>query len=414
LKQEINPRWLEVEGTIYIPKSNSGITLEYTGMNASVTFKQADVILLTFPLDNVFNADESRMDLFYYSLKQADIGPAMSFPIFTVAASRLLDYGCSSQSYLLKSVFPYTRGPFGQFSEQADDNVLTNGGTDPAFPFLTAHGGYLQAIVYGILGLKYSTRLNPDSQKIERFLKFDPVKLHAFPGGVLVRGIIYMGQRLDITLTDDEGIITHYGNAPILVEIQHRNAMSGNYTIKPNTQFIVPAYEPYQNINGSFTECSPISNLTAGAPAEVALSAIDGNNYTYWQPLTREPGRLLIDLKEKKKISSGLVIWGARPAKSLSVYAFMHENEPYEDNYEEILLHFNETKFEKIVDNLPINISEPFDPRYLKEVKLLPNNETIFNIEREDIYTRYVIVEITDAIDQDRPEGGTLNEFALL
>lgn len=412
LNKPINPKWVDVKDNIHIPKSETGITLEYSGMNSSVLIKQADVILLTFPLNYIIDENLSRNDLFYYSLKQADIGPAMTFPIFTIASSKLLNYGCSSQSYLKKSIIPYIRSPFAQFSEQADDNILTNGGTHPAFPFLTAHGGYLQAIVYGVLGLNYSFRINSETSKIERFLKFDPVKLLSFPGGIQVKGIDYMGQRLDVTINDDEGIIKNNGYKPVKIEVQPRNPKNGNYTIKANTELIIPVFNPYENIKDSVTECKLIANLTAGSPGEVALSSIDGNNYTYWQPLTREPGRLLIDLNEKKNLSKGLIIWGSRPAKFLNIFTYNHDFEIYEEKFESILLDFDINKFDKVVDNLSISISEPFSFDHLAEVKLLPNNETYFELENE-AYTRYVLVEIVDAIDDNGSQGATLNEFVL-
>lgn len=35
----------------------NGVTLEYTTMNNSVTIKQADIVLMTFPLDYTTNYD---------------------------------------------------------------------------------------------------------------------------------------------------------------------------------------------------------------------------------------------------------------------------------------------------------------------------------------------------------------------
>lgn len=410
LGEEINPRWVEVDNNIHIPKSESGITLEYSEMNASVSIKQADVVLLSFPLDfNDFHSyEQGERDLYWYSLKQADVGPAMTFPIFTIAAAKLLDQGCSVHSYLQKSVLPYIRSPFGQFSEQADDNFLTNGGTYPAFPFLTAHGGYLQALVYGIHGLRFSARVNSEG-KIERFLVFDPIAISGLPGGMKISGFKYLNQLLDVIVTDIEGVIVHKGDSPINIEVRPRNAKAGNYTLNPNDKLIVPLFVPGLNIQGSLVECRPVANLTVGSPGDVPLSAIDGNNYTYWQPLDRAPAKLLIDLGIPQKISKGMVIWGARPAKFLSVYGATDISM----NFEQALQNIDSIRFDKLIDNLQIEISQPFEERYLTEVELLPNNVTEFEITSPSIFTRFVIVEITDALDESEDTGATLNEIAL-
>jgi len=410
LGEEINPRWVKVNNNIHIPRSETGITLEYSEMNATVSIKQADVILLTFPLDfNDFHSyKQAKKDLFYYSLKQADVGPAMTFPIFTISAAKLLNHGCSVHSYLQKSVLPYIRAPFAQFSEQADDNILTNGGTHPAFPFLTGHGGYLQALVYGIHGLRFSAKLDSNG-KIDRFLVFDPIAISGLPGGMKISGFKYLNQLLDVIVTDIEGIIIHKGVDPINVQVRDRNPKAGNYTLQPGEKLRVPVFFPSLNIEGSAVECRPVANLTVGSPGDVPLSAIDGNNYTYWQPLDRNPGRLLIDLGFPKKITKGLIIWGSRPAKYLSIYG----TDEISLSFSQALKNIDSIPFKKLIDNLEIKPSEPFDEKYLKEIKLLPNNITEFEITNPSVLTRYVIVEIIDALDETESEGGTLNEIAL-
>ncbi|KAH3686933.1 hypothetical protein WICPIJ_002094 [Wickerhamomyces pijperi] len=421
LKEEINPEWLKIQGNIHVPKSLHNITLEYSGMNSSVSIKQADVVLLTFPLDysdelkDERSMTQSTRDLYYYSLKQADIGPAMTFPIFSIASARLLNSGCSSQSYLLKSVLPYIRAPFAQFSEQADDNVLTNGGTNPAFPFLTAAGGYLQSLIYGVLGVKYAEKFDNEKQKIQRMLKFDPVRLQALPGGIYISGVKYLNQRLDIKITDDEGIIKHRGDKPILIDVVERNPKAGEHWLKPGTSLVVPNFIPDQNIEGSLCECQRIANLTAGSPGEVALSAIDGNNYTFWRARFRDsPGRLLIDLGSVKTFTEGMIVWGNRPAKTVSLYATAPN---YNAEFDEVYLNHDQLELVKILDEYPVVLSSPWVEAETEEVKLLPQNETIFKRGEEfgnGVTARYIVLEINDALDASGDYGGTINEFAVV
>lgn len=69
---------------IEFPQSDVGITLEYQKMNNSVEVKQADVVLLTYPLDydqNNYTTTNRQLDLDYYSNKQSPDGPAMTYSI---------------------------------------------------------------------------------------------------------------------------------------------------------------------------------------------------------------------------------------------------------------------------------------------------------------------------------------------
>ncbi|QGN18122.1 vacuolar acid trehalase [Kluyveromyces marxianus] len=346
-----DPKWTEIAEKIHIPISDTNITLEYTGMNSSVDIKQADVVLMTYPLGYFTETSQPRnaiKDIYYYSERQSASGPAMTYPVFVAASASLLNSGSSSQSYLYKSVVPYLRSPFAQFSEQSDDNFLTNGLTQPAFPFLTANGGYLQSILFGLTGLRYSYEVDKDTGKMHRLLKFNPISLPMFPGGIRINNFKYMGQVLDILLTDNEGIIKHKkGNKSILIKIPDRgdipdvkpdeytqiNGTSVNvkravpsgesyHTIEPGTVFKTPLYNPKRNMANNIVESKRATNITVGVPGDVAVSAIDGNNYTHWQPANKkQPGRILIDMGNgtANEIKSGKILWGNRPAKSFSL-----------------------------------------------------------------------------------------------
>ncbi|AMD20478.1 HDL266Wp [Eremothecium sinecaudum] len=358
LEEEIDPMWSEISEKIHIPTSPTNITLEYTGMNATVDIKQADVMLMVYPLGYI--TDESILNnaiqnLYYYSERQSASGPAMTFPVFVAAAAALLNHGCSSQSYLYKSVVPYLRSPFLQFSEQSDDNFLTNGLTQPAFPFLTANGGYLQALLFGLTGLRYSYTVNPETKKMERLLKFNPIALPMLPGGIRINNFKYMGQVLDISVGDYNASIYHkYGDVPINIKVPDRSVLrdreipfpsssnkvqardmidytelkdSNYHTVYPGEKLVLPVFTPGLNIEKNIAEGKQITNLTRGVPGDVAISMVDGNNYTHWQPFNKsERALMLIDLgsEEDFEITGGKIVWGARPAVNLSLSILPH------------------------------------------------------------------------------------------
>lgn len=367
LGESVDEKWEDISHNIHIPRSKSNITLEYSGMNNTVEIKQADVTLMVYPLGYI--NDESILynaikDLYYYSERQSASGPAMTYPVFSAAAASLLNHGSSSQSYLYKSVLPYLRQPFAQFSEQADDNFLNNGFTQPAFPFLTANGGFLQSILFGLTGIRYSYDVDPLTKRMSRVLKFNPMQLPLMPGGLAIRNFKYMGQVLDIIIDDYNGTIVHkYGDRPIKILVPERllsvdrdidiytrstdeynpvhhneskfhqiaslNNTGQYYILNPKQEFVLPLFKPALNIVNNIAENQYITNLTAGVAGDVSFSAVDGNNYTHWQPLDKEAGgRLLIDLGRgnAQKITKGTVLWGQRPAKYLSVSILPHSD----------------------------------------------------------------------------------------
>ena len=65
----INETWQEQSKKIQFPTAPSNITLEYQTMNNSVEVKQADVVLLTYPLDynDDYDASDKLLDLDYVS-----------------------------------------------------------------------------------------------------------------------------------------------------------------------------------------------------------------------------------------------------------------------------------------------------------------------------------------------------------
>jgi trehalose/maltose hydrolase-like predicted phosphorylase len=68
----INDTWQTQLQEIAFPSAPSNITLEYQTMNNSVAVKQADVVLLTYPLDygEDYSADDKLLDLDYVSLQR--------------------------------------------------------------------------------------------------------------------------------------------------------------------------------------------------------------------------------------------------------------------------------------------------------------------------------------------------------
>ncbi|MEM9076640.1 MAG: glycoside hydrolase family 65 protein [Bacteroidota bacterium] len=137
-----DPAWNEVASKIRILKFPDGTTKEHANYDGD-RIKQADVNLLTYPLDVVNDEETVLKDLKYYEPKLAEEGPAMGQSVFAVIYARL---GNAKEAYRLfrRSYEPNKRPPFGALAEAAtSDNPY----------FATGAGGMLQVVLSGFGGL---------------------------------------------------------------------------------------------------------------------------------------------------------------------------------------------------------------------------------------------------------------------
>ncbi|PRX55513.1 glycosyl hydrolase family 95 catalytic domain-containing protein [Flagellimonas meridianipacifica] len=138
-----DPAWNEVASKIRILKFPDGTTKEHATYDGE-RIKQADVNLLTYPLDVVNDEETVLKDLKYYEPKLAEEGPAMGQSVFAVIYARL---GNAKEAYRLfrRSYEPNKRPPFGALAEAAtSDNPY----------FATGAGGMLQVVLAGFGGLE--------------------------------------------------------------------------------------------------------------------------------------------------------------------------------------------------------------------------------------------------------------------
>lgn len=121
---------------------SNNVTREHSRYNGE-NIKQADVNLLAYPLKTIIDVDQIKRDLAFYQTRIPNEGtPAMTYSIFTILYSRLLDPQ-NAYKYFKESHQAYLKRPFNVFAE-------TKGGTNPYF--LTGAGGVIQSLVFGFGG----------------------------------------------------------------------------------------------------------------------------------------------------------------------------------------------------------------------------------------------------------------------
>lgn len=125
-----------------------------------------------------------------------------------------------SLSKMLAASQPYSREPFYQFSEQTNDVYNENGGTNPAFTFLTGHGGFLQTFTNGFSGFR---------PRLDAFY-LDPSLPPQLPE-LTMKGMHWKDSLFDVTIKLDGTTVTRRSGsepkAKVLIGGQ-RNAQAGN------------------------------------------------------------------------------------------------------------------------------------------------------------------------------------------
>lgn len=287
-----NRTWSEQAANIFIDRNETvGIINEYTGANGSISVKQADVVLNTFPLNYQQNyaAQDSRNDLEYYAGKQSSAGPGMTWAIYSIVNAAVAESGCASYTYQQYSEHPYARAPWFFLSEQLTDDFTTNGGTHPAYPFLTGHGGANQVTLFGYLGLRltpsFFLHINPDLPPQIPHLKYRTFYWQGWPISASSNSSHTVITRLSHPYSFKSSNMT-YAKAPIPVKVGD-NKKFKTYHIPPKGKITIQnrKISAFTTVEGNIAQCLPVSSPDEFSPGQFPISAIDGSGTTKWEPV---------------------------------------------------------------------------------------------------------------------------------
>lgn len=119
---------------------------QYEGYVPGTQIKQADVVLLAYPLQYDLDISTKRNNLEIYANVTRDNGPAMTWSMHALGH---LDIGeVPSEALFNRTFVPYIRQPFYTWNE------YVHGIEDGAENFITGAGGFLQLIMYGYAGIR--------------------------------------------------------------------------------------------------------------------------------------------------------------------------------------------------------------------------------------------------------------------
>ncbi|CAF2594072.1 unnamed protein product [Rotaria sp. Silwood2] len=236
-KKAVPQTWLDIAFNLYFPFDNQTQThLEYDGFDLKNTIiKQADVVLLGFPLMWPMSKEIRRNDLLSYEPLTRDSGPAMTWSMHTIGFLELNDFE-KAQRLFRRAYEIYVRPPFNVWTEAQDSIGAVN--------FITGAGGFLQAIIFGYGGL----RLRLDHLEV-----MPPPRLPNQAKKLIFHGLKYHGAILDLTIDNqiyhlDVRMINNNDFMPLVYEYEEQQfplmnnsrlsyRINTRLVIRPSTRF---------------------------------------------------------------------------------------------------------------------------------------------------------------------------------
>lgn len=288
--------WLTVANHLRIPYDpKRKIFLQYDGYNGS-QIKQADTVLLIYPLEWPMPAGAAAATLDYYAQRTDPDGPAMTDAVHAIDAAAIGEPGCAAYTFLRRAYQPFARGPFALFSESRGDKA---GASDPlagspAQDFLTGKGGFLQVFTHGLTGL----RLRPDA------LHLDPTLPPQLPDGVRLSGLRWHGRTYDIAIGARTTTVRLRSGAPFALDTpEGRRTLSGTVTLKTRRPDLTPTTD--------LARCRP-ATATSSVSGLYPEAAVDGSPATAWSP-DAERASLTVDLGRSVRVGTIRPTWTKRP-----------------------------------------------------------------------------------------------------
>lgn len=274
------PGWAQVASALRLPfDAATGVHPEFAGYKGD-TVKQADVTLLPYPWENPQSAATTQADLDYYVPRTDPSGPSMTDAIHSIVTSQLGTPGCAAFSFTKRSVDPFMRGPYDQFSEAR---------TGGAFTFTTGAGGFLQEFLYGYSGWRWRgdrVRLDPSL----------PPQLTA----ITLAAVHWRGRTVRVRISRDTTTVTLLAGRPLDLE-----SPAGTARLTAARPVRLATRRPDLAPTTDLARCRPAT--AAPATAEPPQSAVDGTPASSW--LAEKPSTTLrVDLGSAIPLGSVSII----------------------------------------------------------------------------------------------------------
>ncbi|NGO80318.1 haloacid dehalogenase [Streptomyces sp. YC504] len=287
-----DPAWRRIADRLRIPyDARRKIFWQYEGFQRlkDPRIKQADTVLLMYPLEWPMPKGAAAATLDHYAAITDPDGPAMTDSVHAVDAAAIGEPGCSAYTYLQRSIRPFVRGPFALFSEARGEKAGAHDplAGSPAQDFLTGKGGFLQVFTHGLTGL----RMRPDA------VHLDPTLPPQLASGVRLYGLSWRGRTYDVNVGPRETTVRLTSGKPFTVE-----SPQGSFPVTADEPAVLKTRRPDLAPGGSLARCRPAS-ASSEEPGLYAAAAVDGSAATAWKP-ERAGASLSVDLGRVRPVKS--------------------------------------------------------------------------------------------------------------
>src|SRR5215212_1598684 len=307
LGESVPSSWTTIADHLRMPfDATNDVFSQYDGYAGSV-IKQADTVLLIYPMEWPMSQTVAAHTLDYYAERTDPDGPAMTDAIHAVDSAQIGEPGCATNTYLDRSIKPFVRDPFAQFAEARGDKAgsLDPLAGSPAYDFTTGSGGFAQVFTYGLTGFRWR------SDRVH----LDPMLPPQLSGGVSLSGLHWQGRTFDVDIGPSTTRVTLRSGGSLPVEAPALG--DGMHDVGSGSSLSIPTRRPDLAPTTNVARCRPAtaSSEEAGMYAE---AAVDGSGATIWAPdPSAGGGNVTVDLGSRMKISGIAVDWtDARPASS--------------------------------------------------------------------------------------------------
>lgn len=208
LGEPVPPGWIAAQQGLIRPivDTTNNIHLEYKGYEINHEIKQADVTMMSFPLEFAMDENIAKNDVVYYDKVTRVNGPAMTSAIEAVAAAK---YGMPEFArFFSDSYTPFVSEPFYNFSEinnSVEDSI-------PAFPFMTGSGGFMQTFPFGFAGYRF----REDSVFLSPFMPTQAID-GAPLSLVYIKGLNWQNRVLNIAIRPEKTSVSLVHGKPLTV-----------------------------------------------------------------------------------------------------------------------------------------------------------------------------------------------------
>jgi trehalose/maltose hydrolase-like predicted phosphorylase len=282
-------RWADVASRLVVLEpvplgGQPAVRPEFRGYNGQQV-KQADVVLLSYPWEYQQPARVDRSNLEFYTARYDPDGPAMTDSASSVVAAQL-GGDCSAWTFTRRSVDPFVKPPYEQFTEARSGQGV--------FTFLTGEGGFLQEFLYGYTGLRWR----------EDRLQLNPMLPPQLPGGVHLTGLRWQGRVFDLAVDPGKTAVTLSAGPPLAVE-----SPAGSRTVSVGSPLLLPT----RTAGATEDDVVRCQRATANAadPSGPAAAAVDGSLATAWWSGT-DPAvdtSLTVELRTPQLVSQATLSW---------------------------------------------------------------------------------------------------------